>query len=435
MKYSKYNIIFFSEKYGHLLYNAETNSFAELAEDLFRLLQEMKIGEFDMSELDDELIEELKRAKVLVESENRYLYEKKLKYYLTNFNAVSLGLAIAPTTYCNFNCPYCYEENRRPIFMNEETEKDLITFIKKHENVETVDIIWYGGEPLANFKTIKNILELLSHEAQIKMGAHAIVTNGYLLDEEKSKYFAQHPLNYIQVTIDGNKETHNERRKLTSGEGTYDTIINNIDVFLKYNDNTNVYIRVNIDATNISEFTSLNKTLSDRWLGKKVSVIPAFVSDVSEGCSTNCNLLQREDQAKFYFDLYEKHGLSINFYPELQIGGCGATSLNYYVVGPEGELYKCWNDIGINEKIVGFLNNDLIPQLDVLAQYLAGPTMFEDDICKSCELFPICDGGCQWKRLKNVNEGKKYDLCIEKKDNLNKFLELHYEKRLKKAKV
>jgi uncharacterized protein len=254
-----------------------------------------------------------------------------------------------------------------------------------------------------------------------------MITNGYLLDEEKSKYFSLHPLNFVQITIDGDKNTHNQRRKLKNGDGTYDKILSNIDMFFEHNNNTNVVIRVNIDTSNVSSYFNLYKELTKRWEGKRLNIYPAFISNYSEGCSNRCSVLNREDQVRFSIDLFDKHQLSINIYPALSIGGCGATNINYYVVGPEGELYKCWNDIGIKDRIIGFLNNNVILNQEVLCQYLVGPTMFDDKECISCGLFPICNGGCQWLRLKNVNEGKKYDLCTIKKNNLDKFLDIHYK--------
>ena len=432
MKFSKYNHIFHSAKYGFLLYNSETNSFAELDEKLYLQFSEIESGNIDITEIDSTLINELIKAKVLVANEKSFYYEKKFRYYLNNFNPNLLRLAIAPTTFCNFNCPYCYEENRKPVFMSKETEDNLIKFIKKHKTVDSVDITWYGGEPLANFKSIQNILEKISENIDVKLGSHSMITNGYLLDEEKSQYFSQHQLDSIQITIDGNKNSHDRRRILQNGGATYDTIIENIEGFLKYNKNTRILIRVNIDATNSTDFITLYNNLMDRWTNKNIFVYPAFVRDYTDSCSTNCSTLQHEDKVKFYMNLYEKHGLMINFYPDLRIGGCGATSINYYVVGPKGELYKCWNDIGVDEKIIGFLNNDSIPQQDILTQYIVGPTMFEDEECKSCKLFPICDGGCHWMRLKNKYEGKNYDLCTNRKNHLDKFLELHYEMKLKK---
>lgn len=75
-----------------------------------------------------------------------------------------------------------------------------------------------------------------------------------------------------------------------------------------------------------------------------------------------------------------------------------ATILNYFVVGPEGELYKCWNDIGDKDSIVGNVLDDKITNYDLLSRYLGGPTMSDDPKCVNCKLYPICNGGCAWSR-------------------------------------
>ncbi len=434
MKYSKYNILFNSQKYGFLLYNSESNSFAELDQDLYDKLLKIKNKELSVDALDVLLLGELKNAKILVEDESIFNAQRKLMYYLGNFNTSKLGLAIAPTTFCNFNCSYCYEENRKPIFMTDETENDLLRFIKKYNKIEKLDITWYGGEPLANFKSIKSILKKISIDEKIVIGNHTLITNGYLLDKEKSEFFVNYHLDNVQITIDGSKESHNKRRVLQNGGATYDTIIKNIDAFVKLNEKTQISIRVNIDIENSADYIKINKTLIDKWQKNNIVVYPAFVRDYSDSCSNNCQVLQHEDKVKFLFDLYKKHDIDIDFYPELVIGGCGATSLNYYVVGPEGELYKCWNDIGIEEKIIGYLNNNTIPNKDILSKYLVGPSIFDDKKCEKCEIFPICDGGCQWVRMKNTNEGKSFDLCSTRKYYITQFLELHYEMKLKKTK-
>ena len=139
MKYSKYNILFHSKKYGFLLYNSESNSFAELEQDLYDKLLKIKHKELDIDTLDVLLLDELKNAKIFIEDDNVFNGQKKLMYYLSNFNTTRLGLAIAPTTFCNFNCSYCYEENRKPIFMSDETENDLIKFIKKYNKIEELE--------------------------------------------------------------------------------------------------------------------------------------------------------------------------------------------------------------------------------------------------------------------------------------------------------
>ncbi|WP_304581839.1 radical SAM/SPASM domain-containing protein [uncultured Alistipes sp.] len=431
MEFSKFNYLFKSQRFGNLLYNSETNTFAELDDELYTSLLYIKESN-DISGLSSDLLEKLKEAKILVpKNDTSLFYRKRLRYYFQNYNATELGFALAPTTFCNFNCPYCYEENRKPVFMTEELENQFILFIKKHESVKNINLTWYGGEPLTGFKTIQSILSKMDKE-NIHLKYHSMVTNGYLLDEDKSKFFECHPLNDIQITIDGSREYHDQRRILSNGGKTYDTIIRNIDTFFKYNKKTYVLIRVNIDSTNKESFFQLYSELTKRWKNELLYISPAFVRGNDEnanGCSSQCGILNRAEHVKFYFDLKEKYGMDIVFFPRHTIGCCGATTLNYYVVGPSGELYKCWNDIGIQDRVIGYLFNDIIPNYNVLCQYISGPTMFDDEQCKNCSVFPICAGGCQWMRIKNVNEGTHYDLCTYKKDYLEQFLEAHYEMR------
>lgn len=255
MKWSKYNHLFESKKYGYLLYNGETNSFAKVERDMFHLLKLISIGESSIVDLDKDTLASLLSAKVFIDekSENDFFYEKKFNYQFNSFDSANLGLAIAPTTHCNFNCPYCYEENRLPNYMTEATVNHLIDFINRHERIKNVGITWYGGEPLMAFKTIQQLLEKLV-KTKCELGRHDIVTNGYLLDKEKAVFFREQNLTLMQITIDGGKEYHNKRRILTSGAPTYDKILNNIDTFFKYNPDTYVSVRMNLDDINIDSF-------------------------------------------------------------------------------------------------------------------------------------------------------------------------------------
>lgn len=264
-----------------------------------------------------------------------------------------------------------------------------------------------------------------------------MTSNGYLLDEEKCKFFQKYPMTSIQITIDGDKENHDQRRMLKPNIPTYDVIIENIDRFNYYNPETYVTIRVNLDASNINTFPKAIKEFNSKWWnnGKKVVVYPAFVRDYSESCNSNCLLVKRIQRMDFFEDLYKEHGLDVGFFPELCVGGCGATVINYYVVGPEGELYKCWNDLGVKKQIVGYVDSDQIVNFNLLTKYLAGPTMMDDSECINCKLFPTCEGGCIWERHQNIFEGKDFNyLCHTRKDSIDRTLELHYEKTLQNQK-
>ena len=142
MVFSKYNFLFESSKYGYLLYNSASNAFIRLDRSSFEGLKKIEQDASLISGLSDSSLEKLKKAKVIVNDDNQFFYNKRMNFYFNTFDAVNLGLAIAPTTHCNFNCSYCYESNRRPIYMTPEIERGVIRFIKGYERVKNLNLTW-----------------------------------------------------------------------------------------------------------------------------------------------------------------------------------------------------------------------------------------------------------------------------------------------------
>jgi len=164
--------------------------------------------------------------------------------------------------------------------------------------------------------------------------------------------------------------------------------------------------------------------LHERYKGKLLYIYPAFIEDYTD--MPNCEILNRYDKIKFTIKKYKELGFTFDINTEFSVGGCGATQKNYFLVGSEGELYKCWNDVGNPEMIVGHINNSEITNSKVLYRYISGETMYDDPKCKDCSILPICSGGCQWQRNANKYANKNYNLCDLKKGSLDKFLEVLY---------
>jgi sulfatase maturation enzyme AslB (radical SAM superfamily) len=97
---------------------------------------------------------------------------------------------ILTTTDCNARCFYCYEKGIRRLPMSRETADKTVAFIKEHCGEKSVNISWFGGEPLFNSEVIDIIIGYLK-ENNIKY-ISTMVTNGYLFDEKlifKAKNF------------------------------------------------------------------------------------------------------------------------------------------------------------------------------------------------------------------------------------------------------
>jgi uncharacterized protein len=95
--------------------------------------------------------------------------------------------------------------------------------------------------------------------------------------------------------------------------------------------------------------------------------------------------------------------------------------MNSFVVGPEGELYKCWHHLGESEKSVGSIfGSQTITNYPLLSNIMIADDALLDNKCKSCILFPSCSGGC----MDEENISKDY--CIPAKSMLEDFIDIHY---------
>jgi uncharacterized protein len=432
MRLSKYNFLFKSEKYGFLNYNSISNSFIKLNSEIYNKL---KSNEFN--QIDVDVKNELIKLKIIVneEDDNNFFLELKTSYYKSVFQDNILGLAIAPTLACNFDCIYCFEHNKSSNTINEETINKIIAFIKSHDRISGLNITWYGGEPLLEIKKIYLLYKKIS-ELGIPLLRHGMVTNGYLLVGERLNLVKKMRLDYIQFTIDGLEDTHNKKRLHKNRKiGTFKTIIENINGFIEVNPKTKVIIRIHVDKDNKHEYAILYNEFQNKWENKNVYIYPAFIRGDINSCSSSCSsFTEQNEMFRFYSDLYLKQGFNVKFFPEYDLGGCNATSINTYVLGPEGELYKCWNDIGIKERIIGYIDSNVLINKPILLKYLVDANKYEDPTCRDCILFPVCSGGCPYYRVeKSVTGIDNYPLlCSIGKESIKECLEIHYEQQLSK---
>jgi len=75
------------------------------------------------------------------------------------------------------------------------------------------------------------------------------------------------------------------------------------------------------------------------------------------------------------------------------------------VIGPEGELWKCWDDVGHQRLIRGNLLDLATATIDVRDWLDESP--FRDEQCRQCVALPVCMGGCPSRR----RNGTRDDQC------------------------
>jgi len=110
----------------------------------------------------------------------------------------------------------------------------LITIEKLFRSVQpdTLEILFFGGEPLIGFPAIRKAVQASEEYCaadQSQMPTFAIATNGTLIDEEMVEFFKRHHFS-VTISLDGPSHINDKQRQFPSGKGTYDIVKKKIDL-------------------------------------------------------------------------------------------------------------------------------------------------------------------------------------------------------------
>lgn len=327
----------------------------------------------------------------------------------------SVAMIICPTLMCNFACPYCYE-TARPGKMSEETQKNLVGFVEKMlvtNHSSRLVVTWYGGEPLLE----KDIIRFLSGEfIRICEKRHIdytskIITNGYYLTEDTNDLFIQCRISQMQITIDGpDEQTHNKTRCLRGGGGTFDRIMRNLRSF---HAPCRISVRCNVQKDNASGFPAL-KTMLEEFAhknGRKISVHPGHMDGFKSYI----------DKEIDWEDMQDIHKQNSEKLPRYAYKGsvCMMHRSMQMVVDELGNLYKCFECVGVDKYIIGNVKdfNPLMPSLcnpELLCESLETIWPDDDEECMHCPVLPACLGGCPHHRRTRDKQCELVKFALDK---------------------
>lgn len=430
MKLSRFTRLF-SREGRYFLYSSLSNAFAELNEETYLCLKRTQSpisseaiqGNLAGEVPEEEVLRTLRQIKAIDTEDDYEISRIRFRHYAQQFNPQILSLTINPTLGCNFRCGYCFEKDHRNEFMTAETEDLIADYVKQHTSSKLLSVTWFGGEPLLAYKTMRSLTsKLIDLKPEYDAG---MITNGYLLTEDICKGLAEMKISRMQITIDGNEDTHNRRRPLHNGGGTFRRIMDNIETAQTVTPEIRICVRVNVDASNSGEFVDIYEYFKRRQY-PNVDITPGYTVDIDASGTNSFCRMDDGNIRKFLMDLTDKHGIyNGDFYPQGRGGVCGACKPSSAVVGPRGELYRCWNDVGCKDREYGNINGEIYNP-KALYEYLGVEDQFSDKECMECILLPVCSGGCPYQRIMSRKKDSEYTQCPLIKSDLDDFLWLHY---------
>jgi uncharacterized protein len=385
------------------------------------LLQRELPGQFSPEQI-KETVQELVNLQVLTTTE-RQMRSPQPVVDVARFPVGSLVLNVANK--CNLHCTYCYEPEAAkygpaPVQMDSDTARASVDFLfqKSGANKE-VNLIFFGGEALLNFKLMREIVAYAKTKSQEtgKVVDFSLTTNGTLLTDEITDFFQEHRFG-ITVSIDGPKELHDKRRSFltTRGErrGSYEQLLPRVRRLLERYTARPVVARVTLTKDTI-EVVRIYEHLSALGFFE-VGFSPVTAKNGEDFGLEPADLRQVLESFKELGALYVERALR-NLYTgfsnlstmltDLHAGTnklfpCGA-GLGLLDVDGNGDVYLCHRFPGSEEHKYGNVRDEL--QYERLNDFLNGAHIGNKPVCQTCWIRGLCGGGCYHEAYTQFGDG------------------------------
>ncbi len=245
-----------------------------------------------------------------------------------NLHSDKLVLQWHVTSVCNLRCVHCYQENTIQTTMDLTQIKYIVESyvallqklgVKGHINLT-------GGEPLLHPDFIK-ILEVFY--AKKNFFTFGILTNGLLIDKAMLADFNKCKPEFVQVSLDGNKEIHDSMR----GTNTFDKTCSKIKLLSR----AGIKVLVSFTATK-DNFRSFPDVYAAARKNGAFKIWTDRVVPFGNGKTFKDKMIGKEDIID-YLDILIKCKMkrSVLFKSKLKVDICRALQF----LSGHGALYSC----------------------------------------------------------------------------------------------
>ena len=322
-----------------------------------------------------------------------------LNYHFIEANKDVLQIILFVTRQCNFRCTYCYEkhENKR---MDARVYDNLMQAIKikvSAQGYKAVVLSFFGGEPMLEYDNIcsfmKNMLEF-ADKGNISIYG-SMTTNAYLLTQEKLKKLVGLKIQNYQITVDGLKETHDSKRCLVGGGGTWERIVENLKDAKSSELDFEITLRTNFEADASETIKDYLAFVSSNFADdKRFKIHLEAIKNLGGESGGNSLESIAEDKAfEKILSIAKEMKLrtslfNFNFAPFGYM--CYASKNSSIAIDTDGTLRKCTVDIDSAENAVGKLSDRGFEIEDTRTRCWTSYELPKE--CHECKILPLCYG-------------------------------------------
>lgn len=319
----------------------------------------------------------------------------KNNYTIKDESLSSIMLLVAQD--CNLRCAYCYADEGKYHDcgkMDITTAKKAVDFLVDKSDSDKLGICFFGGEPLLNINLIKEVVDYCNEKKINKQFKFSMTSNGTLLNKEIEEFIIKHKIT-LQISIDGDRDTHDSNRYFSGKIGSFDTVLEKTK-FLREKGLLNARGTITTKELDlVYTYDFLNSIGFNR-----VALSPAFnlltdkefdqMADAHIKLYSNFEKRIKEkrfDEVKNNVMVMEILRYIHNF--GIRTKSCGA-GRNMYAIDINGDIYPCQRFVGNKKAILGnVFKND-----DNQKEFIESTKIYNFDKCTSCWIRNLCVGGC-----------------------------------------
>lgn len=343
---------------------------------------------------------------------------------------------------CNLDCTYCFYLEKEALYPETQTPKMddevLDSFIQQYIAAQPGDYVtfaWQGGEPtLLGVDYYRRVIQLQKKYAEGKTIENAFQTNGLLLDDKWCELFKEGDF-LIGLSIDGPEDLHDAYRLNKRGGGSFKQVMRGLEYLKKHQIEFNTLTVLHRDNVNdplrtynflksigsrflqfipIVEQTAVEQDDSGLSLVSSVFASDAEMTDWSVSAKQYGHFLVtvfdawvRQDVGKVFVQLFDStlstwvgRGTELCIFQET----CGRS----VALEHNGDIYACDHFV-FPEFHVGNLSETSLSELvfdprQVKFGQDKAATLTAQ--CRSCEVRPLCHGGCPAHRISKSESGE-----------------------------
>lgn len=306
------------------------------------------------------------------------------------------------TRRCNLNCLHCGASKEH--YDTELSTAQVKAFIDQLAKLKVRTFAVTGGEPLLR----QDLVELLSYASVLGIRT-GVATNGFILDQSKAQALKAAGVSSIQISLDGDRDTHNHIRQNTQAYDraiqalrhcraagirllTVSSVVSSMNL-AKLDTLKQIVLQEQIDLWKIIPLMPIGRAektelqIESEALEQLLSFINRTRDEIPILIGENLTYLGR-DEARFRF--------KVTFCP---------VGLSACCLGTDGKIRGCPEMPDDPSFIEGSILEESFDSIwqKGFTKYRNQSLREQDPRCGACELWNQCRGGCWVMRLGNAH--------------------------------